>query len=291
VYKWYTTTNAASSNDARGKKDKLGGTRMSYVYLFHGIDDKVGTTMLTLSVAEALADTYSDRKILYIALNGRSSLDYSRECGHNIDALKSRLESRILMASELDSVCGNIKNLFLLGGVENEDEERFFQPELAEFIIETAMKAFDVILVDSGNRLDNGLAFGALSFDAMRYFVLTQTENCLARWEKRKAVYEKLRIHPNAFILNKYTDKDIYHIDYVKTRLNLDRDFHRVRLSREGRRAEIEKKTLRYLDAAFKKDINKFTDLMVENMKVSFTPHVRRRGWRSFISNGIWQKA
>lgn len=45
---------------------------MSKMYAFHGADNKTGTTMITQSVAEFIADNLKDIKIMMISLHGRS---------------------------------------------------------------------------------------------------------------------------------------------------------------------------------------------------------------------------
>ncbi|MDR3294867.1 MAG: hypothetical protein LBT26_03410 [Clostridiales Family XIII bacterium] len=259
---------------------------MSGSFVFHGIDNKVGTTMVAVSVAEALASIFPEKKVLFLALNGRESTEYVREEAESIDSLKSRLESRMLGEEELKAHCRNVRNLFLLGGVGNEEEERYYQPELASRMIELAGKSFDFTVIDSGNRLDNGLAFGALTAGTERYFLLTQQETLLSRWEKRRPLYENLGITPKAFIINNYMENDIYPLEYVARRIGADKDeFHKVAFSYEGRRAEIEHKTLRRdAGGAFAQDIVRLTESLVGGAPERDARQKRRKlPWKSFI--------
>jgi hypothetical protein len=241
--------------------------------------------MIAQSTAEALAEIFPEKRVFFLALNGRESLDYVREETESIDKLKSRLESRLLEAEELKAHCRSIKNLFILGGISNEEDERYYLPELASHLMDVAGQCFDIIVVDSGNRLDNGLALGALSFDADRYFVLTQQETLLTRWEKRKPLYERLGIMPRAYILNHYMDKDIYPLEYIARRLGADRtDFHKVRFSYDGRQAEIERKTLWVSsETAFMTDINCLAESMTGGALGVMDGRKRKKKWRSFI--------
>jgi hypothetical protein len=106
--------------------------------------------MIALSVAEAAAERLPERKVLFLALNGRESTEYVREGAESIDALKSRLESRLLGEEELVAHCLRIKNLSVLGGVANEEDERYYMPESASYLMDVAERAFDLIIVDSG---------------------------------------------------------------------------------------------------------------------------------------------
>jgi hypothetical protein len=241
--------------------------------------------MVALSAAEAVAERSPEKKVLFLALNGRESTEYVREGAESIDALKSRLESGLLGEEELIAHCLRAKNLYVLGGVANEEEERYYMPEAATFLMDVAGRSFDLIVTDSGNRLDNGLAFGALSYDANRFLVLTQQETALARWEKRKALYERLGVMPKAYILNNYIEKDIYPADYVARRFaEEERRFHCVRFVQGGRQAEIERKTL-WASAAdgFTDDIAALVDTLVGEDAGGPAPRKRRRRWKSFI--------
>jgi hypothetical protein len=258
---------------------------MSEYFIFHGIDSKVGTTMIALSVAEAVAEKLPERKILFLALNGRESTEYVKERTEGIAALKSRLESRLLGEDELAAHCPRVKNLSVLGGVVNEEEERYYMPESAVCLMDVAGRVFDTVIVDAGNRLDNGLAFGALSYDTNRFLVLTQQETALSRWEKRKPMYERLGIMPKAYILNNYIEKDIYPADYVARRFAEERrQFHCVRFVRDGRRAEIERKTLRTsASETFPDDIANLADAVTGAESGDTAARKRRIRWKSFI--------
>jgi hypothetical protein len=178
-----------------------------------------------------------------------------------------------------------VKNLFVLGGVVNEEEERYYMPESAACLMDVAERAFDVVVADSGSRLDNGLSFGALSYDANRFLVLTQQETVLSRWEKRKPLYERLGVMPKAYILNNYIEKDIYPADYVTRRFASERrQFHCVRFARDGRLAEIEHKTLRAIASDnFPDDISKLSDALTGEEPSEGAGRKGRIRWKSFI--------
>ncbi|MDR1571634.1 MAG: hypothetical protein LBS32_03830 [Clostridiales Family XIII bacterium] len=230
---------------------------MSEVYVFHGIDGKVGTTMVSQSVAEAFAEAMPEKRVLFTALNGRESMDYAKGGADSLDALKSRLESAMLEVGELVAHCRGIRNLFMIGGIRAEEEERYYGPELSTRLLAVARRCFDIIVADSGNRLDNGLALGALLACENRFLVLTQQESALSRWERRRPVFAKLGIMPAAYVLNSYMDGDVYSSDYVAERIGTAKgELHRVSFSGLGRQAEIQRKTLwAAADRAFSDDV------------------------------------
>src|SRR5665647_1130568 len=52
---------------------------MDKLFSFHGIDHKVGVTMIAQSVAELIANERKDLKILLITLNGRKNAGYVKK--------------------------------------------------------------------------------------------------------------------------------------------------------------------------------------------------------------------
>jgi hypothetical protein len=258
---------------------------LSEHFVFHGIDHKVGTTMIALSIAEIAAERLPEKKVLFVALNGRESTEYVREGAESIDALRSRLESRLLGEEELCAHCLRIKELSVLGGVANEEDERYYMPEAAAFLLDVAGRVFDLVIVDGGNCIDSGLAFGALTYDANRFLVLTQQETALSRWERKRPLYERLGVMPKAYVLNRYVEKDIYPADYVARRFAEERrQFHCVRLAQGGRQAEIERKSL-WTGAAdgFADDVAALAGALLGGDAGEPASRKRRKRWKSFI--------
>jgi hypothetical protein len=241
--------------------------------------------MVAQSAAEMLADRCTDKKVLFAALNGRESMDYVREKTESVDAMKDRVENRLLNTSELQRLCVRAGKMYLLAGTVNEEYERCYMPENAVYILEAAAKLFDIIVVDAGNNIDNGLAVGAISVCGELFLVMTQQESILARWEKRQRIYERLRIVPDVYVLNRYFEKDIYPADYVARRCGKEGErFGRVRFVYSGRRAEIERKTLlNYPEDGFRADIARLAAPIAEHYGYAEQERKRKKLWKNFI--------
>ncbi|MGI6731422.1 MAG: hypothetical protein ACOX5F_05900 [Anaerovoracaceae bacterium] len=227
------------------------------LYVFHGTDSKVGTTMLAQSVAEMISREKRDLKILMASLNGRISTEYVREDPPSIDTFKMHLDNHMINEKDFIKKCLYSDNLYRLAGVSNEMEERYYFPDTAKYLLETVAKEFDMIIVDAGNRIDNGLAVGALTEAKKIFLILTQQETALRRFEKTKEVYNGLGISMSYYILNKYQDVDPYSLAYIKERLDISRQLvYKVDYSRYSRMAEMDYKSLMdYKNDLFTRDI------------------------------------
>ncbi len=67
---------------------------------------------------------------------------------------------------------------------------------------------FDLILVDGGNDIDNGLAFGALQQARSPPAGTTQQEVALKNWERIAPLYESLVFDFSALLVNQYRNDD-----------------------------------------------------------------------------------
>ena len=71
------------------------------MFVFHGADSKVGTTMISQSVAEIIAENLKDKRILFTSLNGRSNNQYVDRIGESIEGIKLYLDNKVLSKKEL----------------------------------------------------------------------------------------------------------------------------------------------------------------------------------------------
>lgn len=254
---------------------------MSKVIVFHGADHKVGTTMIAQSTAELLSR--SDNKVIYLGLNARASTDYLHRDIESIDYIKDRIDSEVLTPSDLLSLSTEVNGYYALGGICDESNQRGYMPKTAEILINIAKQQFDILIVDAGNELDNGLALGALQAGDENVFLLTQRETALSRWEKRKFLYDKLDIKFSLYIINKYEEKDLYSKNYIIKRIKLNSDQAlSINKSGSGEIAEIEHKSMVELQ----------DDLFTNDMKVLISAlgfgsvelkKEKKKKWRNFI--------
>lgn len=258
---------------------------MSQIVVFHGTEHKAGCTMAAQSVAELIAKEKRDITVLLAALNGRRSAEYMNENVVSIDEFKIQLKSGIGIDQNALSANKKIDNLFVISGVSKDEEVRCFLPGMAEALIETLHNKFDVIIIDSGSDLDNGLAFGALKMNGIKYLIMEQAESSVKRYERMKDNYEKLSICFDKYVLSKYFEDDPLTVNYVSSRLGIDKSlFFTVAHSDKGRISEIEYRTLLEIGGEkYKNDILKIVNDIMQAMNLEGIFLKRKRVWNSFI--------
>ena len=258
---------------------------MSQIVVFHGAEHKAGCTMAAQSVAELIAKEKKDFTILFAALNRRRSTEYMSEKTVSIDEFKIQLRSGIGIDQNTLNPNKKIDNLFIIAGIDKEEEARHFLPEMVEMLMQPLHSKFDLAIIDSGSDIDNGLAYGALKMSGIKYLVMEQAESSVKRYEKMKAVYEKLSISFDKYVLSKYLESDPVTINYISSRLGIDRSmFFTVGNSDKGRISEMEYRTLVETGGdKYKGDILKIANDVMRVMDLENISFKRKRAWNSFI--------
>lgn len=258
---------------------------MEKLFIFHGVDHKVGTTMVAQSTAEFLAKNYDDLKILFMTLNGRESAEYVRETPESIESIKLNLDNRILNSSDFMKACKKTESLYMLAGVLNETEQRHYQPDSVTYLLSEVAPEFHMIIVDSGSEIDNGLAVGSLLSSENRFLILTQQESAIRRWERQHDLYDKLNIQFPYLVLNKFEEHDPYGIDYVSKRLEIPQtQILTVEAAGYGKRAEMDYKTLmEYRSGKYAQDIENIANLLLTTAGIPIRTKQRKNKWKSFI--------
>ncbi|MCL2437243.1 MAG: hypothetical protein FWD00_04305 [Clostridiales bacterium] len=258
---------------------------MGQVVVFHGIEHKSGCTMIAQSVAELIAKEKKELNVLFAALNGRKSTEYMRENVATVDDYKIQLKSGIGIDKNTLSPNRKIDNLYVIAGIHKEEEVRYFMPVMAETMVESLHNKFDLLIIDSGSDIDNGLAFGALRMKSLKYLVMEQSESSIKRYEKMREIYERLEIAFDKHIVNKYVEDDPLTLKYISSRLAIDGSlFIDVGYSNQGRVSEMEYKTL--LETAhdkYKGDILKIANDIMKTMNLEHIRLKRKRTWNGFM--------
>ena len=258
---------------------------MSEVVVFHGIEHKSGCTMTAQSVAELIAKERKELNVLFAALNGRKSTEYMREKVATVDDYKIQLKCGIGIDKNTLNPNRKTDNLYVIGGIDKEEEVRYFVPDMAETLVGSLHNKFDLLIIDSGSDIDNGLAFGVLKMKSLKYLVMEQSESAIKRYEKMQGIYERLGISFNKYILNKYFESDPLTIKYISSRLAIDPSlFIDVSYSDKGRVSEMEYKTL--LETAHDKyrgDILKIANDIMQAMNFEKIVLKRKRTWNGFM--------
>ena len=258
---------------------------MEKLYNFHGIDHKVGVTMLSQSVAELIANEKSHLKVLLITLNGRKNAGYIKENVETIDDYKMRIDSKLVMAKEFQLSTKRANNLHMLAGVIKEEEERYYYPDSVAYLLETVEEQFDLIISDTGSELDNGLAIGGLTLSENNYLVMSQLESSLRRYEEQALRFHTAKIHFNKCILNKFEEKDPFSVSYVSKRLSIrEEDLMVVRNVDYGKQAETEYRSLiEFRDEKFRADICRVANQILTKAGEAEIDLRKKKKWKSFI--------
>lgn len=257
---------------------------------FLGVDSKVGTTMIAQSVAESIAYNTCQKVGLFF-FNKKPSVDYL-ESNLTLDSLKSKLFNQLLGPDELAEFCIKKDNLYVLPGPENLLEQRYYTPEHVENLIELSREFVDILIIDAGSDIDNGLTIGALNSATAKYLVITQQETAKASYNRLKnQVFQNLQLHPEEFmgVINKY-------IEIPAIKPNKLADQYSVTLAAviphmgllSGVHAEFSKKTFYTLESpemdSYRTQINSLTKIISKQLGFPFTVQNQNKVKNSFLS-------
>ncbi|MBN7772056.1 hypothetical protein [Clostridium aminobutyricum] len=258
---------------------------MSNLFAFHGIDHKVGVTMIAQSVAELIAQHNRELNVLLISLNGRKSDEYLREDVKSIDHFKLQLDSKLIVEKDFMRECRYKDNLYVLGGIANEQEERYYFPETVKYLITSIQNGFDIMIADTGSCIDNGLAFGALCVAGKNFLIVTQQESNLKRYEEHIHLFHHAEINFEKILINHYQEDDPYNLSYITQRIEVDKEkLCKIQASNFSRQAEIEHKT--FIDFKFDKytdDIKNISNQVLAGSGLPTIQPQRRGKWKNFI--------
>ncbi|MDO4553044.1 MAG: hypothetical protein Q4C22_05855 [Bacillota bacterium] len=258
---------------------------MKRLFTFHGADHKVGTTMLAQSVAELITSSYREVRVLLVSLHGGPGSEYVDRAGESVENLRAYLENRVLSKKELLKACRRSENFYMLAGVENLLETREYFPAMVEYLLETVEEEFQIVVADSGNEIDNGLAAGALQLSRDNFLVLSQRETALSRWERLRPIYKQLGLEFSAFIMNHFQEQDPYSQDYVCRRLDIGPEqLIKVAAADHGRLAEMERKSLlSYRNEKYTEGVTEVANRILAGCALPEIEKQRKGRWRNFI--------
>jgi hypothetical protein len=240
--------------------------------------------MIAQSVSEYIAANLKNLKVIFISMNGKSGFQYVDRIGETIEGIRLNLDNRLLNVAMLKEQCRRKENLFILGGIESIELMRSFQPDTAVYLLESLEKAFDLIIADAGNDIDNGLAVGALEWIKNRTCIITQHESVLDRAENLDHIYRSLKIGFSTFAVNKYMKDDPYNLKYIEKRLSLSGEsLLKVGVSEYDRRAECDRRTLlSYKTQEFCNDLRSISNRILLQACLEPIQIERKKKWMPF---------
>jgi hypothetical protein len=173
-----------------------------------GADCKVGATMISQSLAEAMAKGHAGKKILMATLDIAGEEYFAAKGGKGLESLRAAIVSNVLTGADLKDAAAphaELRNLLMLRGPATYAARRDFFPEHAETLIRAAAEEFDAFIIDIGANLQTGLAIGALSKSDRNILVTTQQEHAFACYEhRRRDLLIPLGIRLSYLALNKH---------------------------------------------------------------------------------------
>ena len=191
----------------------------SKLFVFHGCDRKVGTTMISHCAARLIAEHFQPARVLFAALNGNDDIHYYRGNSASVEAIKIQVDNRLLTEEDLEAACFRDGPLYLLDGVPGGLRHRNYAAEFSSMFIEKAFEVFDFVVIDSGNELDSGLCVGALKTGGKNIMLLNQNESTLLRYEGSEEIYTAIDASFSCFVINRYMEDDPHDVSYLKSRL------------------------------------------------------------------------
>lgn len=258
---------------------------MSRSIVFAGSDSKVGTTMTVQSIAEHIVASDRSQRVLLAGFHGRSGTDYAGGAVATLDQIRIPLEHGLLSREALLDVCRRNQRLCQLGGISDRLDRRRYGPEVTGRILDLLGDAFDLILIDAGNDLDDGLAVGAIRRADEGVLLLAQCESALRHHEEAAPLARRLGFAPRLVVLNRYRDKDPYDLRYVAKRLERPTDqILRLSESPADRSAEKDGRSLYAVGGSrYREEIRTIADRVVVAGPAAPHGEKRRRSWKPFI--------
>lgn len=177
------------------------------IFVFFGADSKVGTTMVSQSVAELISNNHPALKILYVSMSGMPGVDYfSNTFIDGLDTLKVKLTNSILNIDEIISSCVNVKNgLFVLKGTESFTERRHYHVKHVENLLKLVKHEFDLVILDAGSNIELGLTIGSLRASNNKFLVCTQQNRVLNHYKSmEEQILSKLQINDFMLVVNQH---------------------------------------------------------------------------------------
>lgn len=159
------------------------------IVTFFSSSPNIGSTALSLSVAESIQQKNPNLTIGLLSINPWSSGDshLNNYKGKYLNEIKEALTLKSFNKDSFYEVFHKQRNLFILAGNKDIKKERFFTIEEINYLLELSKESFDVVLVDAGSHFDNAVMFSALSAARFHFVVANQQEKGVERF---KLIYD-----------------------------------------------------------------------------------------------------
>lgn len=252
------------------------------IFVFYGADEKVGTTMISQSVAEMISQN-KDLRVFYTFLGGTPGVDYlNANFTMSLDDIKVKLFNNILSVNELLDACVKFKNLYVLKGVVSLLYRRHYHPKHIEHLLKLLSKEFDVVIIDAGSNIELGMTIGALNSTPNKFLVATQQEKSLCNFNIiKEQIFSKLKINNFMLIVNKYIENDTLYNPFQVAETYKSPFLCKLPYLEWGWQCEKEKRTLlNFNNAEYVKGIEAIVSVISKNLNIEFGEvQVNKSSW------------
>lgn len=195
---------------------------MSKTSVFFGGDNQVGTTMLAQSVAELVGK--KGEKTLLILASGQYGTDYiSNKVNFSLDDIRSNLASNNLLSGDVRDIVMEYNGISVLPGIKNISTIKYYSEEDIDKIVNSIENDYDQIIIDGGCNVQYGLNISSLKYGKNRYYVVTQQEKCLRRFENICNTILKPLEYSGKLVINKYMNNmGFYNKKQIETKLSFN---------------------------------------------------------------------
>lgn len=236
----------------------------SNVIVFYGASHGVGTTTISNSVAQIIADNCDKKVFLGFMQTGNGADYYKFEKRNSIDELKLKIVNRVLSISEVLSECHQLGNLYVLQGIKNFLYSMEYELSDIEYFIDLLSTNFDVVILDVGVDINYAICLGSLLYTKNRYLVVTPSPKVIESYYEIEGLLQKLGISKFSLILNDM-QQELGRTENIVSKFPNALYFGSLPHSDYGWQAEIEKELLyKYPSKSYK---NKILTLAAEIAK------------------------
>lgn len=233
---------------------------MEVIVLF-GAEPKVGVTATSQSIAQQLAGSFPDKKILLAPFDGQIGNDYTDiMLPDGMEALRASILSKVVTPEEVvaRAVVTGADNLLQLKGICNPKLRGEFHPGDAEYFLRVCSQVFDVTVIDAGYSLNAGLAVGALqSNTAHRMLMTTQQLSAYWNYTIMQELLNKLDIAFEGVLINKViSNMALPTVEVLGQRYQMDTKFFELPFMQYAWQAGEERECLfKYKDRGYNQAI------------------------------------
>ena len=213
------------------------------VIVFYGASHNVGTTTISNSIAQVIADN-SDKKVFLGFMQVGSGANYYKfDRRSSIDELKLKMINKVLSINEILAECNQVNNLYVLQGIKNFLYSMEYELSDIEYFIDILSNNFDIVILDVGTDINYAVTLGSLLYTKNRYLVATSSPKVIENYENIESILFKLGIPQFALILNDL-QQEFGRADNIASKFSNTLYFDSLPHSDYGWQAEIEKELL-----------------------------------------------